>query len=235
MHFGQPLIKGKMVKRYKRFFADVELEGTLVTAHCPNTGSLKTCWQEGKVAYLSESKNPDRKLKYTLELTESPTGVLVGVNTAWPNKLVKEAFESKKISDWSAYDKIEMEVKISKETRLDACLVKKNGSKCYIEVKNVTLWDQGVALFPDAETTRGQKHLKELMLLKEQGHEAEIIFVIQRGDCHSFSPAVDFDPVYSLLLKQAFEQGVRIRPLKVQVSPIGLEVTGESLPLLWPT
>ncbi len=235
MHFEQPLLKGKMVKRYKRFFADVDLDGTRVTAHCPNTGSLKTCWEEGKAAFLSESKNPDRKLKYTLELTEAPTGALVGVNTSWPNKLVKEAFENKIVSDWSSFERIEMEVKISKETRLDACLVKADGSKRFIEVKNVTLWDQGKALFPDAETTRGQKHLKELMSLKDQGHEAEIVFIVQRGDCRTFSPAVDYDPIYSLLLKQAAEAGVHIRPLKIEISTLGLQVTGEELPIEWPT
>lgn len=233
MQFERPLLRAKMLKRYKRFFADVELNGEVVTAHCPNTGSLKSCWETGKGALISESSNPDRKLKFTLELTEAPTGAWVGVNTGWPNKLVKEAFEKSVISDWKKYSEIQMEVKISKETRLDGCLKKADGKLCYFEVKNVTLHENQVALFPDAETTRGQKHLQELMQLKTKGHEAEIIFVIQREDCQAFAPAVDFDPVYSLLLKEAFEMGVVIRPLVVSVSPHGLEITGRTLPLQW--
>ena len=100
MRFKAPLLKAIMIKRYKRFFADVNLDGQIVTAHCPNTGSLKSCWEEGRAAYISESDNPERKLKYTLEITESATGALVGVNTSWPNKLIKEAFETQLIKDW---------------------------------------------------------------------------------------------------------------------------------------
>ena len=154
MRFERPLLKAKMLKRYKRFFADVELDGQVVTAHCPNTGSLRSCWAEGRGAYVSTSSNPDRKLKFTLELTESATGAWVGVNTSWPNKLVKEAFESKVIADWQKYSEIQMEVKISKETRLDGVLKTASGKLCYFEVKNVTLEIDGIAQFPDAETTR---------------------------------------------------------------------------------
>lgn len=233
MRFERPLLKAKMLKRYKRFFADVELDGEVVTAHCPNTGSLKSCWQEGRGAYVSRSTNPERKLKFTLELTESPTGAWVGVNTSWPNKLVKEAFENKVISDWSKYSEIQMEVKISKETRLDGVLKTSDGKLCYFEVKNVTLEIDGLAQFPDAETTRGQKHLLELMELKRLGHGAEILFVIQREDCLAFSPAVDFDPVYASLLREAFDLGVVIRPLLVSVGHEELQITGKVLPIQW--
>lgn len=233
MRFERPLLKAKMLKRYKRFFADVELDGDVVTAHCPNTGSLKTCWEAGRGAYISPSSNPDRKLKFTLELTESPTGAWVGVNTSWPNKLVKEAFENQVISDWSKYSEIQMEVKISKETRLDGVLKTSTGKLCYFEVKNVTLEIDGIAQFPDAETTRGQKHLLELMELKKQGHQAEILFVIQRGDCRAFSPAVDFDPVYASLLREAFDLGVVVRPLLVSVGHEELRITGQVLPIQW--
>lgn len=219
MRFKAPLLKATMIKRYKRFFADVKLDGQIVTAHCPNTGSLKSCWEEGRTAYISESDNPERKLKYTLEITESPTGALVGVNTSWPNKLVKEAFENKVIQDWESFKDFQSEVKISKETRLDACLTNAKGKKRYIEVKNVTLERDGVACFPDAETTRGQKHLIELMKLVDEGHEAEVVFTIQRGDCKHFSAAEDLDPEYAKLLVQAKKKGVIVRPLFVEVTP----------------
>ena len=219
MRFKAPLLKAIMIKRYKRFFADVNLNGQIVTAHCPNTGSLKSCWEEGRAAYISESDNPERKLKYTLEMTESASGALVGVNTSWPNKLVKEAFENKVIGDWTAFESFQAEVKISKETRLDACLTNKKGQKRFIEVKNVTLARDGVACFPDAETTRGQKHLVELMKLVDDGHEAEIVFTIQRTDCTHFSSAADVDPEYAKLLLQAKKKGVIIRPLFVEVNP----------------
>jgi sugar fermentation stimulation protein A len=233
MQFERPLLRAKMLKRYKRFFADVELNGQVVTAHCPNTGSLKSCWEAGRAALISESTNPDRKLKFTLELTEAPTGAWVGVNTGWPNKLVKEAFETGVVSDWKAYSSIQMEVKISKETRLDGCFKKSDGSLCYFEVKNTTLAENGLALFPDAETTRGQKHLQELMKLKSEGHGAEILFVVQRGDCKAFSPAAEIDPVYALLLKEAFDMGVAVRALVVNMSESQLKITGETLPLQW--
>ncbi len=229
MRFKAPLLKAIMIKRYKRFFADVKLDGEVVTAHCPNTGSLKSCWEEGRWAYISRSDNPERKLKYTLEITESPSGSLVGVNTSWPNKLVKEAFDDKTIKDWQSFDHFQSEVKISKETRLDACLTISNGQKRFIEVKNVTLARNKTACFPDAETTRGQKHLIELMKLVDDGHEAEIVFTIQRTDCDFFSVAADLDPEYAKLLIQAKEKGVFIRPLVVDVSPEGLLIRPEQV------
>lgn len=228
MRFPKPLLKATMIKRYKRFFADVNLNGEVVTAHCPNTGSLKSCWEEGRAAYLSQSDNPERKLKYTLELTESPTGCLVGVNTSWPNKLVKEAFENGVIVDWKKFKDYQFEVKISKETRLDGCL-KDGNKKRYIEIKNVTLARDGVAHFPDAETTRGQKHLMELMKLVEEGNEAEIVFTIQRADCKSFAAAVDVDPEYARLLNEARKKGVIVRPLLIDVSPEGLNISGKEI------
>ena len=230
MRFKAPLMKATMIKRYKRFFADVKLNGEVVTAHCPNTGSLKSCWEEGRAAYVSPSDNPERKLKFTLELTESPSGALVGVNTSWPNKLVKEAFELKTISDWREFSDFQSEVKISKETRLDACLTNNQGQKRFIEVKNVTLARDGVACFPDAETTRGQKHLIELMKLIDEGHQAEIVFTIQRGDCTHFSPAEDLDPEYAKLLDQARKKGVIVRPLIVHVHPEELLIKAEEVP-----
>lgn len=218
MIFKKSLLQATMIKRYKRFFADVRLNGQIVTAHCPNTGSLKSCWQEGLAAYVSESDNPERKLKYTLEITESPTGALVGVNTSWPNKLVKLAFEEKQIKDWLSFVDFKSEVKISAETRLDAVLTNKNGKQRFIEIKNVTLVHDRVAQFPDAETTRGQKHLRELMALRKQGHQAEIVFAVQRNDFDRFEAAKAIDPEYAKLLEQARLEGVIVRVLKFNVS-----------------
>ncbi|MFN8791085.1 MAG: DNA/RNA nuclease SfsA [Bdellovibrionales bacterium] len=229
MDFPRPLLKAVMLKRYKRFFADVRLNGELVTAHCPNTGSLRSCWEEGRAAYVSLSDNPDRKLKYTLELTEAPTGALVGVNTSWPNKLIFEAYRNGVIADWKEFSHFQNEVKISKETRLDGCLMA-GDKKRFIEVKNVTLVRGSHAQFPDAETTRGQKHLRELLKLRELGHEAEVVFVIQREDAETFSAAEDFDPEYARLLVEAHRGGVHVRPLLVRVSPESLHITGRELP-----
>lgn len=230
MEWKQKLVEGKFLKRYKRFFADVVVDGETVVAHVANTGSLKSCLQEGTRALLSPATNPERKLRFSLEALESPHKTWVGVNTSWPNSLVKEAFEQGLISDWKKFDEIKMEHKISKETRLDGVLLKQGKPARFFEVKNVTLargdyaGGRGVAQFPDAVTERGQKHLKELIKIVEDGFEAEIIFVIQRLDCIQFSPAADIDPDYAELLKRAQKAGVTLRLLVVRVGLDGLAV-----------
>ena len=152
-----PLIKGKLIKRYKRFLADVELNsGEIVIAHCPNSGSMKGCSTPGSQVWLSESNNPKRKLKYTWELILAPE-TMIGVNTQVPNKLVKQAIENGLISELTGYDHVKAEVKTSEHTRLDLLLEKEAGEKCYVEIKNCTLVENGMAMFPDAVTTRGQK------------------------------------------------------------------------------
>jgi sugar fermentation stimulation protein A len=218
-----------MLRRYQRFFADVEVAGQVVTAHCPNTGSLKSCWEVGRRAYLSPADNPERKLRWTLEITEAPTGALVGVNTSWPNKLIREAFEKKILAHWKEFESYQPEVKISAGTRLDACLESAAGKKRFVEIKNVTLVEDGVCSFPDAETTRGQKHLQELMQLKAQGFEAEIVFTVQREDCKFFRPAGAIDPDYSRLLVEAFDRGVIISVVQIAVSPSELKARPELL------
>lgn len=230
MKFSKQLLKGKILKRYKRFFADLELEGQLITAHCPNTGTLKSCWEPGRRAYVSQSDNPDRKLKYTLELTEAPTGALVGINTGWPNKLVREIFDQRLLTHWKSFHTYQGEVKISKETRLDARLEGNQGLQRYVEIKNVTLVEGSTAYFPDTETTRGQKHLKELIALRHLGHDAEIVFVIQRSDCTVFKPSRQLDPKYSDLLMEASKEGVTITPLVVDVTPTELQVRPQPIP-----
>ena len=223
MKFKKKLIQGEFLKRYKRFFADVKLDDQIVVAHVPNTGSMKSVNNPGQACLLSLAENPDRKLKYTLEAIQCPLSqAWVGVNTSWPNKLVRLAFENGEIKDWKKYSEIQSEVKINKETRLDILLTDARGNKKYIEIKNVSLRVGPAALFPDSVTERGQKHLRELMALVDEGHQAEIVYFIQRNDCAHFSPADEIDPEYGRLLRAAVKKGVIVRPLVYEFSEDGL-------------
>ncbi len=206
-----PLISGILIKRYKRFLADVQLveTGRTVTAHCPNSGSMKGCAEPGSQVFLSESTNPKRKLKYTWELLQG-SGTMIGINTQVPNKLVKQAIENDLIEELSGYDKIKAEIKTSEHTRLDLLLEKTNGEKCYVEIKNCTLVENSVAMFPDAVTLRGQKHLDELEYLVSQGLRGVIFYLIQRMDAKSFRPADMIDKTYAEKLKRAVRNGVEI-------------------------
>jgi sugar fermentation stimulation protein A len=228
-----PLQKGIFLKRYKRFFADVELNGEVVVAHVPNTGSLKTAAESGQPCWVSPASNPERKLKYTLEAVQSKNGAWVGVNTSWPNQLIKEAFEKKVFTHWDDYDHFQSEVKISAETRLDACLKNsKSGQLHYVEVKNVTMALDDVANFPDAVTERGQKHLRELMALQKKGHKVEIVFTIQRNDVKKFSPADHIDPDYGKLLREAQKKGVIITAALVDISEKSIALNAKFLELV---
>ncbi|GIL18252.1 MAG: sugar fermentation stimulation protein [Oligoflexia bacterium] len=230
MKWEQAPLRGQFLKRYKRFFADIQLGEQVVVAHVPNTGSLKSCQEPGRPALLSPAKDPERKLKFTLEAIQVSTGTWVGVNTSWPNKLVQEAFQNRVIPEWTLFDQYQPEVKISPETRLDACLTNsKTGQKRYIEVKNVTLKEKDFACFPDAVTERGQKHLLELMKLVEQGHQAELVFTIQREDCFKFRPADEIDPEYGRLLRLAHKKGVIISPFVIQIDEKGILLSGKKL------
>ncbi len=240
MKFSHKLQEGIFLKRYKRFFADIEWQGKQITAHVPNTGSLKSVNNPGQHCLFSESDNPERKLKFTLEMIKSPMGAWVGVNTSTPNAIVRETLEQVvghtgvvgTFSDWSHFDEIKPEYKISAETRLDFALKKKGSEKMhFIEVKNVTLAEEGVAKFPDAVTERGQKHIRELMLLMEQGHTVELVFTVQRHDCGTFAPADDIDPEYGKLLREAFQKGLKISPLVVDLSPEAVELSETKLPV----
>ncbi|WP_457552077.1 DNA/RNA nuclease SfsA [Desulfobacula sp.] len=203
-----PLIKGVLIRRYKRFLADIKLEsGEMVTAHCPNSGSMKGCAIPGSPVWLSESDNPKRKYKYTWELIKLPE-TMIGINTLLPNKLVKQAIENDMIKELSGYDRVKAEVKTSSHTRLDLVLEKGEKEKCYVEIKNCTLVEQGMAMFPDAVTTRGQKHLDELERLVSLGHRGVIFFLIQRMDAKMFKPADMIDKVYAQKLKKVVRNGV---------------------------
>lgn len=226
------LHEGRILKRYKRFLADVELPtGEVVTAHVPNTGSMKTCWAEGWKVWLSHSPSPTRKLPYTLELT-SPGTALIMVNTANANKLAFEALKEARLPGLTGYAHVLPEQK-ALESRFDF-LLKGHAElpDCWVEVKNVTLLEVGVhATFPDAVSERGQKHLVDLMRLKAQGHRAAMLYVVSRTDAASFGPADHIDPSYGATLREAVPAGVEIYCHKVNFTE-GQWQLGESVPVL---
>jgi len=218
------IIKGRLVKRYKRFLADIELEsGQIVTAHCTNSGSMKGCIKEGADVYISPQNRPERKLKYTWEMIKMPDS-LVGINTLVPNKIAGSAFDSGMIKEFSRYTNVRPEITTSKGTRLDFLLENENGEKAYVELKNCTLVEKRHAYFPDAVTTRGQKHLTELERLASEGFETAVFFLIQRTDADFFSPADHIDPEYGKLLRQVHENGVKIIVYDTLVKPGSIEL-----------
>lgn len=195
MKFDTPLIKTKFIKRYKRFFVDVLLNEEILTAHCPNSGSMMGLLNKDEYAWISVSKNPERKLKYTLEILEH-NKKKVGVNTHSTNKIIEEALINKKIKELEKFDQIQREVKFNNNTRFDFLVSNKN-QQAFVEIKNVTLKrEKDCAEFPDAPTTRGQKHLLELINAKEKEYQAYLIFLIQREDCNFFKISKDIDKKY---------------------------------------
>jgi sugar fermentation stimulation protein A len=207
MRLPQPLYPGVLVRRYNRFLADVELEnGTMVTAHCPNSGSMKGCAVPGNRVLLSLSDNPKRKLAYTWELVRAD-GIWVGINTSLPNRITCEAIEHGAVRELAGYDSIRPEVRYGKDSRIDLLLSGPTGL-CYVEVKNVTLVKGNVAMFPDAVTLRGQKHLHELMRTVREGNRGVIFYVVQRADADVLAPADTIDSEYGRLLRLAVKNGV---------------------------
>jgi sugar fermentation stimulation protein A len=211
MYFDTPLIPGTLIKRYKRFLADVRLEGgSVVTAHCPNSGSMKGYKEEGLRVWLSESDNPKRKLRYTWELVEAPSGDLIMVHAARANALVHEAVAGGIVTELQGYDTLRREVKYgSRNSRIDL-LLEKEGEQCFVEVKSVTLREGETLMFPDAVTTRGQKHLEELMEMRAQGHRAVLFFAVLREGGTAFGAAAHIDPDYAALLEKARSAGVEV-------------------------
>ena len=226
MKFLAPLTEGKIIKRYKRFLADIELpNGEVITAHTANTGSMKTCWEPGWKALISFHDNPKRKLKYSLEMTYNGQ-TWIGINTSLPNKLAKEAIENGLIKELKGYPFIKPEVKTG-DSRIDLLLSKEKEAlskrdQCFVEIKNVTLKGDNhqnkAALFPDAVSTRGQKHIQELIKLHKEGYNAALLFIVQREDVDYFTPAEKIDPVYSSLLKDAVAEGVLVLAYKCAMS-----------------
>jgi len=225
------LYSGILLKRYKRFFADIQLDsGDVVTAHCPNTGPMTGVSTPGSAVLLSHSDNPLRKLAYTWELIQvhdnAPTWV--GVNTLLPNRVVKLALAKRLFPELGDYDQIKNEVVYGQnlKSRVDFFLTgNQSQPPIYLEVKNTT-WSLGnLALFPDTETTRGQKHLRELMALMPQ-NRAVMLYFINRGDCPEFAPGDHTDPVYGKLLREAMDLGLEVLPCRFDISPVGIVYLG---------
>jgi sugar fermentation stimulation protein A len=224
------LIGGRLVKRYNRFLADVVLaDGSMVTAHCPNSGRMTGCSLPGQPVYLSFQDSPKRKLKYRWELIEMPAS-LVGVNTMVPNRLVADALRAGAVPVLKGYGDVAREVSVNAHSRLDLKLSGRGLPDCYVEIKNCTLVEGDLAMFPDAPTTRGQKHLRELSLLKDSGMRAVIFFLIQRMDARAFAPADRIDPEYGRQLRGAVARGVEIMVYDTHIDLEGIRLRD---PLPW--
>ena len=217
MQFTNSLIKGKLIKRYKRFFVDVKLKNEIVTAHCPNTGSMKGLLDEGNEVYLLKNSNPKRKLKYGLEIIRAKKN-LVGVNTHMANKIVSHGLSNNLIKELENNDSIKPEVFFNKETRFDF-LIAKNSQKSFVEVKNVTLFrDEKTAEFPDAITTRGSKHLITLIDAIKKGYKAYLIFLVQIQNMEKFKIAKDIDSEYYKNYLAAKKAGVNFLAYRCKIN-----------------
>ncbi len=209
MKFNKKLLQGTLIKRYKRFFVDIKYKNKTITAHCPNSGSMMGLIDKENKVWFSASNNPERKLKYTLEIIQVKNEK-VGINTFLTNKIVFEALNNKKITSLIKFKNIKREVKFSDNTRFDFFL-SNDKEKCFLEVKNVTLLrEKKIAEFPDAITSRGTKHLNELCNAKNQGYKSYILYLIQRNDCDSFRIAKDIDEKYKDAFNKAIKNGVKI-------------------------
>jgi sugar fermentation stimulation protein A len=217
------LIQGTLIQRYQRFKADVrQRNGHIVTAHCPNSGSMLGCSEPGRPVYLSRHNHPKRKLKYTWEMIEMPTS-LVGVNTWVPNQLVKESIISKKIRPLRGYEKIRSEVRYGQNSRIDL-LLEGAEKRCFVEVKNCTLVEDSVGYFPDAVTARGLKHLVELQKELGKGSRCVMFYLVQRMDAKRFRPADHIDPAYGEELRRAVRNGVEILVYDVFLNLEGISI-----------
>ena len=224
MQIDAPLLRGRLLRRYKRFLADVELpDGEVIVAHCPNTGSLLGCTPEGAPVVLRDSENPERKLRYTWQTVEID-GTWVNVDTSLPNAVVAEAVERDEVPELAGYDGLRREVKYGKSSRIDL-LLERPGERCYVEVKSTTLTRGKVAFFPDAVTARGLKHLEELANQAAAGDRSVIFFLVSRGDVEAFAPADDIDPEYGRALRRVVECGVEALAYATAVEPGSLELT----------
>ncbi|OZB12352.1 MAG: sugar fermentation stimulation protein SfsA [Marinobacter sp. 34-60-7] len=239
MDFPKPLIEGRLIRRYKRFLADVRLpDGEEVTAHCPNTGSMLGCQPENGRVWLSRSTNPKRKLLYTWELVETAPGQLACVNTARPNAQAREAIETGRVAELAGYPVVQSEVRYGSEnSRIDLRL---GGHAqlpdAWVEVKNVTLAEQGQGYFPDAVTTRGQKHLRELMAQVSAGDRAVLFFVVNHTGIETVRPADHIDPHYGTLLREAYSAGVEVLAFRAELcneagEPTGALTLGRAVPV----
>ena len=224
MRFEAPLLRGTLIRRYKRFLTDVTLEdGRAVTAHCPNPGAMLGLTAPGSTVWLSPASNPARKLKFTWELIEAD-GTIVGINTGRPNALAEEAILAGRVPGLEGYARLRREVKYGKNSRIDILLTSESRPDCYVEIKSVTLRRDSEAEFPDAVTARGAKHLVEMTDMVAGGARAVMVYLVQREDCAAFSIADDIDPTYAANLTKALSKGVeaicyvcRLTPEKITV------------------
>ena len=226
MNFENKLISGLFVKRYKRFFVDIKISNKIITAHCPNTGSMFGLLKKGNKVWISKSNNPNRKLKYTLEIIEDENSK-VGVNTHSTNKIVYHALQNNLIEGFDNIAEIKQEVKFGLNTRFDF-LVSTKKYKAFIEVKNVTLSrEKDLAEFPDAITTRGLKHINELLKASKKNYKIFILYLIQRDDCKSFAIAKDIDPNYSNALSKAVKNKLNILCYDCKFSSKGIKLNSK--------
>lgn len=227
MDFPQPLLRGRLLQRYKRFLADVVLEdGTEVTAHCPNPGAMLGLNSPGLTCWLSVSDSPSRKLPHTLELVEADGGV-VGINTLLPNRLVAEALAADAIPELSGYATHRREVRYGTASRVDFLLEHPDRPPAWLEVKNVHLMrTPGLAEFPDCVAARSTRHLRELAAMAREGHRAVVLFVVQRTDCDRFAPAADCDPAFAAALGEVAREGVEVLVYGCEIKNPGIKLAG---------
>ena len=230
MKYERPLIKGTLIQRYKRFLADVRLEdGSELTVHCPNTGSMKRCAEPGSQVWLSDSANPKRKYRYTWEWVEVDGKYRACVNTSRPNQIVGDALESRKIVGLDGFHTIQREPRVE-DGRLDFCLTDASGKRCWVEVKSVTLLeeDNGLGCFPDAVTDRGRKHLLRLQALKSEGDRAVLLFCVPHEGIREVTVAEHIDPKYADTLHEVTANGVEVMAVTVSFAgdDSGMAVTG---------
>jgi sugar fermentation stimulation protein A len=225
MQFPDTLIHGTLLRRYKRFLADIKLDdGSEVTAHCANPGAMLGLKDAGAEVWLSPSRNPKRKLQYSWELMHAD-GALVGINTALPNGLAAEAIEAGEITPLEGYESLRREVKYGQNSRVDILLSQAGRPDCYVEIKNVHLMRQpGLAEFPDSVTKRGAKHLVELGDMVAAGHRAVMFYLVQRTDCDRFAIAGDIDPTYAEELQRAMARGVEAICYDCDIETTGIQV-----------
>jgi len=225
MLFESPLVRGHLIKRYKRFLADIELEdGTFITAHCPNSGAMQGLTTPGTPVWVSKSANLERKLPYTWQMAEVD-GTFVGMNTSNPNHLVEEALQAGIISELQGYQSLRREVPYGKNSRIDFLIERSFNKLTYVEVKNVHLKRGRVAAFPSSVTARGAKHMQELTDMVRAGHQAYVVYVVQRNDCEGFEIASDIDPFYGQETLKAYEAGVQPLVYACDISPKGITLT----------
>ncbi len=233
MKFAAALTEARLIKRYKRFLADVELtNGQIITVHCANTGAMTGCQPSQAPVWLSHSDNPKRKYPYSWELVQLDANTLASINTAMTNKVVEEAIASNVITELSSYERCHREVVYGEEKSRIDFLLETSTQQCFVEVKHLTLkLDDKTGAFPDAITIRGQKHLRELMSQVRNGDRAVLLFIVMRTDVDQVVPAEDIDPDYARLLRQAVNEGVEVLAYATHIDQHEIKVT-HSIPVL---